>query len=491
MSSDPHQPEGMEGLPGPGDLVAGKYEIERVLGVGGMGVVVAAMHQQLQERVAIKILLPAMTRPETVARFAREARAAAKIKSEYIARVTDVGTLDTGAPYMVMEYLEGSDLSAVVHEKGALPVRDAVEYVLQACEAVAEAHALGIVHRDLKPANLFLARRSGAAPRVKVLDFGISKVMPRADSNPEDHSMTKTRTWLGSPLYMSPEQMRSAKDVDGRSDIWTLGLILFELLTGRVVFDATSFPDLCAQIMHGDPPRLEDVRPDAPAGLGGVIRRCLQKNVEDRYANVGELAMALVEFAPQRARSVAERAVSVTEAAGLMQVTGAPRPALDATLREPMMSPAPASTPRVATGGAARAGSPAARAAANAELAIAVTYAEPTPPGEDSRLLELRTDPAFAITNVIAEPAMASPGTEPDRASPSAEVAMASPSAEAAMASPSAEAAMASPSAEAAMASPGSEPAMAETGSRRGTLVMATVIVLLVVGAVVYLLQVQ
>ena len=362
----------MEGLPGTGDLVAGKYQVERVLGVGGMGIVVAAMHLHLQERVAIKILLPAMTSADTVARFAREARAAAKIKSEYVARVTDVGTLETGAPYMVMEYLDGDDLSAVIRDRGALPFREAVEHVLQACEAVAEAHSLGIVHRDLKPANLFLARRSGAAPRVKVLDFGISKVMERAASMPDDHSMTKTTTWLGSPLYMSPEQMKSARDVDGRADIWALGLILFELLTGRTAYSSTTFPELCAEILHTEPPPLEDLRPDAPLGLGSVIRRCVNKDPSLRYANVGELAMALVEFAPQRARSVAERAVSVSEAAGLM-VSGGPRTALDATMNEPLASAVPPSSRRSRTTGVpvvTTAGVAAAFTAADAEPAL-------------------------------------------------------------------------------------------------------------------------
>src|SRR5262245_57586046 len=148
-----------------GDVLAGKYRIERVLGEGGMGVVVAAMHLQLDERVAIKFLLPgALHNPEAVARFAREARAAVKIKSEHVARVSDVGTLETGAPYMVMEFLQGRDLSAVLAQNGAFPLADAAEFVLQACEALAEAHALGIVHRDLKPANLFLANRADGSP---------------------------------------------------------------------------------------------------------------------------------------------------------------------------------------------------------------------------------------------------------------------------------------------------------------------------------------
>jgi serine/threonine-protein kinase len=218
--------------------------------------------------------------------------------------------------------------------------------------------------------------------------------------------------------------------------------------------------------MHGDPPRLEDVRPDAPAGLGSVIRRCLQKSVEDRYANVGELAMALVDFAPQRARSVAERAVSVTEAAGLMQVTGAPRPALDATLREPMMSPAPASARvpalRVITGGAARAGSSSARAAADAELAIAVTHIGPGPAGEGSRLLESRIDQEFAITTASPEPPITTASPEPviESAAPAP-----------------------------AITKTGSDPAIAETGAPWGALVLVAVILSLLVGILGYFLR--
>src|SRR4051794_37656982 len=197
-----------------GELLAGKYRVDKVLGVGGMGVVVAAHHIQLDDRVAIKFLLPeTLGNGDAVMRFAREARAAVKIKSEHVARVTDVGTLENGAPYMVMEYLEGGDLAAWLQDRGRLPVELAVDLLLQACEAIAEAHAIGIVHRDLKPANLFVARLPGGVQSVKVLDFGISKMTGFSASGGES-SATKTSALLGSPLYMSPEQMRSSKDVD-------------------------------------------------------------------------------------------------------------------------------------------------------------------------------------------------------------------------------------------------------------------------------------
>src|SRR5262249_29408438 len=201
-----------------GDVLAGKYRVERVLGRGGMGVVVQAMHVQLEQRVAIKFLLPqTVSNPDAVTRFAREARAASKIQGEHVARVLDVGTLESGAPFMVMEYLEGQDLSQLLESRGLLHVDEAIDYILQACEALAEAHAAGIVHRDLKPANMYLTKRADGSPIVKVLDFGISKVIAKDSS---DASMTRTSALMGSPVYMSPEQMKATRNVDARADIW-------------------------------------------------------------------------------------------------------------------------------------------------------------------------------------------------------------------------------------------------------------------------------
>ncbi len=309
----------------PGQILLGKYRIERVLGMGGMGVVVAATHVTLEERVAIKFLLPqALANNEAVARFLREARAAVRIKSEHVARVTDVGTLENGAPYMIMEYLDGADLATTTLRRGALPVEEAVEYVLQACEALAEAHAIGIVHRDLKPANLFLAARADGSPSVKVLDFGISKVSGLSSSG-SDLSMTKTTTVMGSPLYMSPEQMASAREVNARTDVWALGAILYELLTGRVPFQADTITQLCAMILQQQAPPLRNLRPDAPEGLQVIISRCLEKDRNLRYANVAEFAVALTPFAPRRARISIERVSRVIAGAGL----GTSRPGPD------------------------------------------------------------------------------------------------------------------------------------------------------------------
>jgi serine/threonine protein kinase len=316
-----------------GEILAGKYRVERVLGVGGMGVVVAALHIALDERVAIKFLLPeALTNAEAVARFAREARAAVKIKSQHVARVIDVGTLETGAPYMVMEFLKGQDLSNHLRANGALPIADAVDYVLQACEALAEAHALGIVHRDLKPANLFLTTLADGSPCVKVLDFGISKVTNPAASGP-DLGMTKTQAVMGSPLYMSPEQMASSRDVDGRADIWAMGTILYELVTGRVPFNADTMPQLCAMILQYPPDPPQSIRPDMPEGLTQVMLRCLEKDRNRRFGNVAELAHALVPFGSRAAERSAERVSRVLSAAGISS-SQVPVPSLPAPPQE-------------------------------------------------------------------------------------------------------------------------------------------------------------
>ena len=276
----------------PGDVIAGKFRIERVLGEGGMGVVVAAMHIGLEQRVAIKLMLPsALAYPENVARFEREARAAVRLKSEHVAKVSDVGRLESGAPYMVMEYLEGKDLDQVITDSGKVPVTTAVDYVVQAAEAVAEAHALGIVHRDLKPKNLFLTTRLNGTALVKVLDFGISK-----SAGFDDMSLTSTTQVMGSPNYMSPEQLRSARDVDHRTDIWAFGAILYEMLTGYVPFVATTVTQLTAMVVADQPRPMTELRPDLPAALVGVVMKCLEKQRLDRFSSVAELCDALTPF---------------------------------------------------------------------------------------------------------------------------------------------------------------------------------------------------
>ncbi|MBK8252980.1 MAG: protein kinase [Polyangiaceae bacterium] len=316
-----------EGVPGakPGDILHGKYRVDKVLGAGGMGVVVAATHLHLEEKVAIKFLLPdAAKSKDVVERFKREGKAAVKIKSEHVARVSDVGELDNGSPFMVMEFLHGQDLAQMVEERGALPVAASVEYVLQACEALAEAHALGIVHRDLKPANLFLTHRADGSPCIKVLDFGISKMV----SSMSSPGMTKTTAVMGSPLYMSPEQMKSSKDVDHRTDIWSLGAILYELLSGNPPFIADTMPQLCLMILQEPLPPIGQVRHDVPAQLEQVIQRCQAKEPHHRFQNVAELAAALTPFVQGRARLSAERIADVLRgAAGRGSLVSTPTPA--------------------------------------------------------------------------------------------------------------------------------------------------------------------
>lgn len=287
----------------PGQVLVGKFRIEKVLGQGGMGVVVAATHLQLDEKVALKFLLPeALQNAEAVRRFEREARAAVKIKSEHVARVTDVGILETGAPYMVMEFLDGMDLGQYLEINGPLNIEEAVLYLLQACEAIAEAHCAGIVHRDLKPANLFRIIRSDGTPSIKVLDFGISKV-----SSASEASMTQTSSMMGSPYYMSPEQMTSSKNVDARTDVWALGVILHELLTGRVPYEGETIPEICVQVLQNPPPKLTMLRKDAPRGLEAAIVTALEKNRDERFLDVAAFSTAISSYGGRDAARSVER----------------------------------------------------------------------------------------------------------------------------------------------------------------------------------------
>jgi serine/threonine protein kinase len=300
-----------------GQVLLGKFRVERVLGVGGMGAVVAAHHLQLDTRVAIKFLLQSTLRNgEAVSRFSREARAAARITSEHVARVFDVGTLDSGAPYMVMEYLDGFDLGTWLERKGPLDCEDAVEFVLQACEAVAEAHALGIVHRDLKPSNLFCIRRADQRWVIKVLDFGISRIASLG-LPPQDMRVTSDVLLMGTPLYMSPEHIAGSPAVDARTDIWALGVILYELVTGKMPFSGETLPQVWAQITTQAPPSLRQSIPFLPDGLEAAIFRCLEKDRRERYRNVAELASALQLFGPERSGTSVRRISEIIRGAGL------------------------------------------------------------------------------------------------------------------------------------------------------------------------------
>ena len=257
-----------------------------------MGVVFEAEHLRIRQRVAIKMLLPdVLAIPDVVSRFEREARAAGQLQSTNAARVIDVEITDRGVPYMVMEYLEGHDLSAELTVRGQLSLADAVEYVLQTCNAMRSAHKLGIVHRDLKPSNLFLTTSAEGRPLIKVLDFGISKVENDAESR-----VTGTQATVGTPLYMSPEQIRSAKHVDARTDIWALGVILFELLTGKTPFEGSTTAAAVA-ICVDEPPSLRAARPDVPPELEQIVLRALAKDRDARFPSVEAFAQALMPFA--------------------------------------------------------------------------------------------------------------------------------------------------------------------------------------------------
>jgi len=294
----------------PGEIFLGKYRIEQVLGQGGMGVVVSARHLELDELVAIKFMHPNFAgQQEQVERFLREGRAAAKIKSEHVARVRDVGKTADGVPYMILEHLTGSDLASVIKDEGKVAIPDAVEFLLQACEALAEAHTSGIVHRDLKPANLFLIVRADGSPCVKLLDFGISKLI-----DAQEAALTATNGMMGSPLYMAPEQLSAAKSVDKRADIWALGIILYELVTGERPFDAPTLPQLVLRVATDAPTPITNYLPDAPEALVAVIDRCLTKNPDQRYENVGVLASALAPLAPPEAQHSIDRIARVIAA---------------------------------------------------------------------------------------------------------------------------------------------------------------------------------
>ncbi len=301
--------EGASGTALPGTVLAGKYQVERTLGQGGMGVVVAARHLHLGTRVALKFLLPSVLgSPDLVARFLREAQTASLIASDHVTRVLDVGTLPDGAPFIVMEYLDGRDLSSLLREKGPLPITDAVDYTLQACEALAVAHAAGVVHRDLKPANLFLTEQPDGSPHIKILDFGISKKQGLEG----EFALTRTdAAIMGSPAYISPEQIRSQRKVDGRADIWSLGASLYELLTGQIPFTAENLGGLIAAILSEPPEPLRASRPDVPPGLEAAVLACLEKSLAARTPDAAALAQQLRPFASPRGAASVERTLGV------------------------------------------------------------------------------------------------------------------------------------------------------------------------------------
>ena len=281
-----------------GQILGDRYRVERVLAEGRESVLVAAHHIQRDEKVTLSLWAPEFIGNDAAAeqRFLINGRGPfMKLKSEHAARVTDVGRLADGTPYMEMEALDGEDLEVWLKGRGILPIEQAVEFVLQACVAVAEAHALGIVHRDLKPDNLLCTQRRDGQPSIKVICA----------------VMCAVRTAIGTPLYMSPEQFESSARVDARTDIWALGVILFELMTGRPPFQADSVTEAAFRIATEPAPGVRTLRPEVPVGLEAVILKCLEKEREKRYRTVEELALALLPFAPERAKASVEEITSV------------------------------------------------------------------------------------------------------------------------------------------------------------------------------------
>jgi serine/threonine-protein kinase len=277
-------------LPEIGKVVDEKYVIESQLGQGGMAVVFAAHHAVLDRPVAVKLLSPDLPRTSRlVERFLTEARAAARIDSAHVARVFDAGTLDDGLPFIVMERLEGCDLEELLGAHKQLPIGQAADYVLQALQGLAHAHVLGVIHRDLKPANLFLARMPDGSTLIKVLDFGIAKLV-------DDARWIARGETMGSPMYMSPEQVRNAEFVDPRADIWSIGIVLYELLTGRTPFDEDGIGDTFAAVLGKAPAPPRGWRPEIPEDLDAVILRCLRQDPAERFADVSQLAAAIAPF---------------------------------------------------------------------------------------------------------------------------------------------------------------------------------------------------
>lgn len=346
------------------DVIDGKYRVERGLGEGGMGFVVAAWHLQLDEMVALKFIRSG-AKPETSVRFLREAKATAKLKGTHVARVYDVDSLETGEPYIVMEYLEGTDLGTLAKTR-VFPVNEACDYVLQACDALAEAHALGIVHRDVKLGNLFLTKGPDGEPFIKVLDFGISKFEILGE---HDADVTSTTAMLGSPRFMSPEQMDDARNVDARSDIWSLGVVLYRLVAGKAPFEAPTLMQLLAKVMNSPHEPLTTHVPTAPTAFSAVIDKCLQKQPDKRFSNVSEFAHAIVPFTsnPNTSARAAERISAMLGKRSL------PPPPIDVESMSEMRSELPSLPPGASqTDGASTLSTPPARSSRSLSWGILI-----------------------------------------------------------------------------------------------------------------------
>jgi serine/threonine-protein kinase len=311
-----------------GTTIGGKYKLVSLIGVGGVGRVYLAKHIELDTDVAIKVLRPEMMdRPDVVHRFSREARASVRLRSERVARVHDVGSHD-GTPYFVMEYMVGCDLLEL-RQDDSIDIATLCEFFIQACEGLADAHAQGVVHRDIKPDNLFVVRESNGWRSLKIFDFGISKFSLTGTHSDVDLASNLTESMMGTPHYISPEQIRSTRDVDHRTDIWSLGAVMFEVLSkGTTPFrEDREFTALIAEVLERPHRSLLDIAPNVPEGLAEIVDRCLTKDRDQRYQTAAEVALALLPFAPARARASAERAVAAMQASGLMAINADPEAA--------------------------------------------------------------------------------------------------------------------------------------------------------------------
>jgi serine/threonine-protein kinase len=287
-----------------GEVLANQYRVERVLGAGGMGVVVRVRRVEDEQLFALKFLRPSVARDESAkARFLREAEAGRRIESAHVVRIFDVGTLASGSPYLLMEYLHGSTLEKLLGGGHALPLQASCDLILQLCEGLSAAHATGVIHRDIKPANLYLCTADGNASLMKIADFGISKILDDTQSR----GLTRPQTSLGSPLYMSPEQMESASTADFRTDQWSLGAVLYRMVTAKLPFNAKSLPALCMQVMEGDFAPITTLCPYLPPEFAAATQRCLRVNPNERYADMAELAEALAPFASPESAAHVER----------------------------------------------------------------------------------------------------------------------------------------------------------------------------------------
>lgn len=388
-------------LPQVGDVIVGKYRVDGVIGRGGMGTVLGARHIELGHLVAIKVLHSRT--PLATPRFLREARTCVRLSGEHVVRVFDYGKLAHGSPFLVMEHLQGEDLAKVIAH-GLVPIDTCIRYVIETCEALEEAHALGVVHRDLKPGNLFVVCDAKGETRIKVLDFGISKSL---GFEGDTSSLTESDAVMGSPLYMSPEQVRASRDVDARTDIWAVGVVLYELVTGRSPFAAPSAPAVAVKIAASTPKPLSEARAGITAALEAVVNRCLEKDPASRYQSVSELAEALRRVlpayqvqpvAPARRLGwvLAASALAVVLAASLFwALTRGTEQQVQASTRPP-----PAVLPPPAAVTTAQAPSPAAGSGAQPLKSLAPTPQPVVHPAAESGAEAPRSNPAVPAQEI-------------------------------------------------------------------------------------------